>query len=74
MIQEYQQLEPSITDKYKYVTYHQGYLCGGINNDLRRITCKDKIVIPLKLQSYVVHWYHMYTLHPGMDRTEAMVS
>ena len=33
----------------------------------------DKIVIPSKLQSYVVHWYHTYLLHPGMDRTEAMI-
>ena len=35
--------------------------------------CEDKIVIPSKLQSYVVHWYHTYLLHPCMDRTEAMI-
>ena len=35
--------------------------------------CKDKIVIPSKIQSYVVHWYHTYILHPGMDITEAMI-
>ena len=25
------------------------------------------------LQSYVLHWYHMYLLHTGMNRTEAMI-
>ena len=35
--------------------------------------CKDKIVIPSILQSYVVHWYHTYLLHPVMDRTEATI-
>ena len=25
------------------------------------------------LQSYVLHWYHTYLLHPGMDRTEATI-
>ena len=35
--------------------------------------CKDEFVIPSKLQSYVVHWYHTYLLHPGIDRTGAMI-
>ena len=30
-------------------------------------------MIPQKLQNYVVHWYHKYLLHAGMDRTEAMI-
>ena len=35
--------------------------------------CKDNIVIQPILQSYVVHWYHTYILHPGTDRTEAII-
>ena len=50
--------------------YHKGSFRGGSNFDLKLITCNDNIVIPLKLQSYVLHWYHMYLLHPLMDRTE----
>ena len=26
-----------------------------------------------KIQSYVLHWYHTYLLHPEMDRTEVMI-
>ena len=33
----------------------------------------DKIVIPSILQSYVLHCYHMYLLHPGMEITEAII-
>ena len=73
MIQKYQQEEPSITDKYKDGTHHKGYFCRGSNIDIKLITYKGKIVIPPKLQSYVVHWYHTHLLHPGMDRTEAMI-
>ena len=72
LIKAYQRLEPSITAKYTTGTYQKGSFCGGSNIDLKIITCKNKIIIPSKLQSYVVHWYHMYLLHPGMDRTEAM--
>ena len=35
--------------------------------------CDNKILIPSKLQSYVLHWYHTYLLCPGMDRTEAII-
>ena len=61
-------------DKYKDGTYHKGYFLGGSNSDLNLIMCEDKIVIPSKLQSYVLHWYHTYTLHPGMYITEAMIN
>ena len=74
LIQKYQRLEPSILAKYKIGTYQQSPFCGGINIDISLITCKDKIVIPSKIQSYVLHWYHTYLLHPGMDITEAMIS
>ena len=35
--------------------------------------CEYKTVIPEIIQSYILHWYHTYLLHPGMDRTEAMI-
>ena len=73
MIQRYQLSEPSITSKYEDGKYHKGYFCGGINSDLKLITCKDKIVIPSILQSCVLYWYHMYLFHPGTDRTEAII-
>ena len=73
MIQKSQQEEPIITAKYKYGKYHKGYLRGDINIDINLITCKDKIVIMSKLQSYVVHWHHTYILHTGMDRTEVVI-
>ena len=34
---------------------------------------EDNIFIPLIMQSYVLIWYHIYLLHPGMDRTAAMI-
>ena len=73
LIQKYQRLELIIIAKYKYSMYHKDSFRGGINSDINLITCKDKIVILSKLQSYVLHWYHMYLLHPGMDRTEAII-
>ena len=51
LIQKYQRPEHSITAKYKDGTYHKESFCGGINIDLKLITCKDKIFIPLILQS-----------------------
>ena len=41
--------------------------------NLNLITCEDNIVIPLILQSYVLHWYHTYPLHTRMDRTELTI-
>ena len=73
LIQKYQRSEPSIIAKYEDCTYHKGYFCGGSNIDIKLITCKNKIFIPPNLQSYVIHWYHTYLLHPVMDRTEAMI-
>ena len=73
MIKKYQRLEPSITAKYTTSIYQKCSFRGGSNIDIKLITCKDKIFIPSKFQSYVVHWYRKYLLHPGMDRTEAMI-
>ena len=73
LIQKYQQLEPSIRAKYKDGTYYKGYFHGGSNSNIILITCKDEIFIRSKLQGYVVHCYHTYLLHPGMDRMEAVI-
>ena len=73
LIQIYQQTETSIIAKYKYDTDQKGSFRGGSNIDLNLITCKDTIFIPSKLKSYVLHWYHTYLLHPGMERMEAMI-
>ena len=73
LIHRYQLAEPSLMDKYEDGTYHKGSFCGDIYEYLSLVTCKDKIVAPSKLQSYVLHWYHTYLLHPGMCRTEAMI-
>ena len=53
--------------------YHKSSFHGGSNNNIILIMCKDNIVILSKIQSYALHWYHTYLLHPGMDRTEAMI-
>ena len=50
-IQEYQQAEPIIITTYKDGKYHEGSCCGVSNIDIKVLTCKDKIVIPSKLQS-----------------------
>ena len=52
--------------KYKDGTYHKGYFREGINIDISLITCDDNIVIPDMIQSYMLHWYHTYLLHPKM--------
>ena len=46
LIQKYQRMEPSIKSKYKDGTYHKVSFRGGINKNIKLITCKGKIVIP----------------------------
>ena len=60
-------------DGYKNGTYHKVYFCGDSNTDIKLIMCKDYIVILSKIQSYVLHWYHMYLLHPVMYREDVMI-
>ena len=73
LIQKYQQVEPSIIAKYNNGIYHKGYFRGVSNIYLNLITCKYKIFIPPKLQSYILHWCHTYILRPGMEIIEAMI-
>ena len=65
---KFQRLEPNTIAKYTTGNYQKGCFIGGSNIDLKLITCGDNIFILSKLQSYVVHWYHVYLLHPRMDR------
>ena len=60
-------------DKYRMVSNETGFFNGGIHIDLNFITLEDNNIIMPILQSYVLHWHHMYLVHPGMDRTEAII-
>ena len=60
-------------DKYNIGTSNTSYFCEVSYIYLNLITCNDKIGIPLILQSYALYWYHAYLLHPGMNRTVAMI-
>ena len=73
LIQKYQRKDLSLMAKYNNRTYNTGSFCGGSNIDINLITCKDDIVVPPILQIYLLHWYHTYILHPGMDITEAII-
>ena len=73
LIDRYQQEYPFLTKKLKCAKYKKGSFHGGQSN-IELVTHEDKIVIPQKLQKYVVKWYHSYILNPGMDQTEAMIS
>ena len=73
LIAKYQLAEHILIAKYKDGTYHKGYFRGGSNIGLNLKICEDKIFVLSKLQSYILHWYHMYLLHPGMDRSKAMI-
>ena len=59
--------------KLKTDIYKTGSFRGGSNINLKLITCKDHIVIPLIIQIYVLRCYQMYILHSGMDITEATI-
>ena len=72
LIHRYQREEPFLTEKLKCAEYSKGSFRGGRSN-IYIISYKDKIVIPQKLQKYVVKWYHTYLLHPGLDKTEVMI-
>ena len=55
LIAKHRRTEPSLMDKYKDSIYQKGSVCGVSSIYLNLITCDDKIVIPSKLQKYVLH-------------------
>ena len=73
LINQYQQKYTRLKTKYDISTYHTYSFHGGSNININLITCYDKIVILSRFQSYILHWYHTYLLHPVMDRTEAII-
>ena len=54
-IQRYQRAETSIISKYKNGTYHKGSFRGVRNIDINLIMCADNVVIPEKIQCYVLN-------------------
>ena len=66
LIDRYQREDPFIMEKIKCAEFTKGSILGGCNN-IDLITYKDKIVIPHKLQKYVLKCYHTYLLHPVLD-------
>ena len=66
LIDKYQRKDPRLMAKYENCIYKTSSFCGGSNIHLNLITCEDKIVIMSILKTYVLHWYYMYLLHPGM--------
>ena len=69
LVDRYQKEEPFLTEKLNCTTYQKGYFRGG-RNTIQLVKYRNKIVIPQKLQKYVVKWYHTYLLHNGRERTE----
>ena len=71
-IDKYQRKGQVLVANLKHENYHIKSFCGvGIVTQL--ICRSDNIVSPKTLRNYVVNWYHIYLLHPGMDRTEATI-
>ena len=72
LINCYYRGDPFLMEKLKYRNYTKGSFRGG-QRTIELVTYNSNIVITKKLQKYVVQWYHTYFLHPGLDRTEAMI-
>ena len=72
IIDRYQWEDPFLTEKLNWAKYKKGYFRRD-RNTIELVAYKNKITISQKLQKDVVKWYHKYLLHPGLDRTEAMI-
>ena len=73
LIEQYQQKDLSLKDKFEMGTYHEDTFYGGSNVKLRLITFEGNIVILPILQYCVLNWYHEYLLYPGMDMMEVII-
>ena len=60
----YHQEHTALLEKLNSAEYQKGSFCGD-RNTIENVTYRK--VIPQKLKKYVVKWYHMYLLHPGLD-------
>ena len=59
-------------EKLKCAKYKKSSFCGS-RNTIELVTYNGKIVIPQKIQKYIVKYYHTYILHPGLDRMWAVI-
>ena len=56
------------TGKYKLQAFHRGA------DQLDLICHKGKIVVPVSLQGRIMEWYHLFLIHPGINRTEETIA
>ena len=73
LIDQYQQKDPILMDKYNMGTYNTGSFCWVINIDINLIKCRDKVVILLITQSHILYWYHIYLLHTEMNTMDVTI-
>ena len=59
--------------QYSMCAYQIGSFCEGSNIHLNHIMYKDNIFILSILQICILHWYHKYIIHPGMDMIEEII-
>ena len=71
-IEKYQLHDKSLVKELTSNKYHLASFHGGDGN-IELVCHKDKIVVPPKLQSQIVEWYHLYLGHPGINRTEETI-
>ena len=72
LIDQYQQKDPSLKAIYKLGQCKKYYFPRESSIHLNLITCEYNIFILSMLQRYIIHWYYIFILHPGMDRTETI--
>ena len=53
LIHRYQWEDPFLSEKLNSAEYQKCYFCG-VRHTIKIVTCKNKIVIPQKLQKYIV--------------------
>ena len=72
LIDRYHREYPFLTEKLKCTEITKGSFRGG-RYTIAFIRYKYKIVIPQKLQKYVVKWYHTYLIHPRLDKIKGLI-
>ena len=72
ILDEEQQKDHKILKQLKKGRYNINAFRGGdVTRDL--ICHNGKIVVPMSLRQRIVEWYHVYLLHPGLNRTEESI-
>ena len=73
LINRYQQEDPFLSEKPKLSEYQKGSFLLEGRNTIELVTYKDNLVIPQKLQKYVLQWYRTRLLNPVPDRRESTI-